>query len=226
MEYEFTLFIDIDANHQARATKDRTELFGSDYFLVSEATGKTLREWLDRGVERAPEPIPAPVVVEAEPGGLRRPTRKPATTAASVEVIAPAPAPAATPAPAPVAAPTSAPATTEARRDTPRPTPEREISVETILRWWPPREGVDGRAGAPGKAVTGPVDYILWGNHPQATEYVLMLEQACETKEPITIEWQAAGERNGREQRRVSAVSPISGGGVIPPDPVSEEPAY
>ena len=49
MEYEFTLFLDIDQNHVAAASKDRTSLFDGKFFKPSIETGKTLIEWLERG---------------------------------------------------------------------------------------------------------------------------------------------------------------------------------
>ncbi len=51
MEYEFTVFMDIDQNHIASSTKDRTTLFDGQYFKPSKQTGKLLVDWL----ERAPE---------------------------------------------------------------------------------------------------------------------------------------------------------------------------
>ena len=51
MEYEFTVFMDIDQNHTASSTKDRTTLFDGQYFKPSKQTGKLLVDWL----ERAPE---------------------------------------------------------------------------------------------------------------------------------------------------------------------------
>jgi hypothetical protein len=51
MEYEFTVFMDIDQNHTASSTKDRTMLFDGQYFKPSKQTGKLLMEWL----EKAPE---------------------------------------------------------------------------------------------------------------------------------------------------------------------------
>jgi len=52
MEYEFTLFLDLDQEHIATATKDRTSLFDGKFFKPSTETGKALIEWLEHG--RAP----------------------------------------------------------------------------------------------------------------------------------------------------------------------------
>ena len=49
MEYEFTLFLDIDQDHVAAASKDRTSLFDGKFFKPSTDTGKTLIEWLETG---------------------------------------------------------------------------------------------------------------------------------------------------------------------------------
>ena len=51
MEYEFTVFMDIDQNHIASSTKDRTTLFDGQYFKPSTQTGKVLMEWLEQTPE-------------------------------------------------------------------------------------------------------------------------------------------------------------------------------
>lgn len=51
MEYEFTVMLDVDMNHVASASKDRTSLFDGRYFRISEETGKELLAWLDTGAE-------------------------------------------------------------------------------------------------------------------------------------------------------------------------------
>jgi len=61
MEYEFTVALDIDANHKAQASKDRTTMFEGFYDTITEATGRKLLDWLDRGDE-APAASPAPLV--------------------------------------------------------------------------------------------------------------------------------------------------------------------
>ena len=47
MDYEFTLVFDIDANHIASASKDRTSLFTGKSFMPSIETGRQLKEWLN-----------------------------------------------------------------------------------------------------------------------------------------------------------------------------------
>lgn len=51
MEYEFTVMLDVDMNHIASASKDRTSLFDGRFFKIGEETGKELLQWLDAGVE-------------------------------------------------------------------------------------------------------------------------------------------------------------------------------
>lgn len=51
IEYEFTVFMDVDSSHNASASKDRTTLFDGQVYRISEDTGKLLLGWLDSGVE-------------------------------------------------------------------------------------------------------------------------------------------------------------------------------
>lgn len=60
IEYEFTTVLDIDLNHQAQSSKDRTGMFKDDVFQVTEKTGQQFSEWLNKGID-APEKAP-PVV--------------------------------------------------------------------------------------------------------------------------------------------------------------------
>ena len=55
MEYEFTIMLDVDMNHIASASKDRTSLFDGQFFKVTEDTGKTLLQWLESGAEPTPK---------------------------------------------------------------------------------------------------------------------------------------------------------------------------
>ncbi|MBE7504425.1 MAG: ATP-binding protein [Verrucomicrobiales bacterium] len=73
VEYEFTVVLDLDMGHQAVSSKDRTRLFDGRIFEITEATGQSLREWLDSGAATpppqpftAPEPAPAPPPATAE----------------------------------------------------------------------------------------------------------------------------------------------------------------
>lgn len=59
LEYEFTAVLDIDIDHDAKATKDRTGLFASpDPIRISEDTGKALKAWLESGKE-----VVAPIIL-------------------------------------------------------------------------------------------------------------------------------------------------------------------
>jgi hypothetical protein len=49
MEYEFTVFFDISQDHYAKVTKDRTNMFGNEVFIMNEQTGTRLAKWLDEG---------------------------------------------------------------------------------------------------------------------------------------------------------------------------------
>lgn len=47
IEYEFTCVLDLDMQHQAVSSKDRTRMFDGKILEVTEAVGKQLAEWLD-----------------------------------------------------------------------------------------------------------------------------------------------------------------------------------
>ena len=55
MEYEFTVFFELDEKHTAKASKDRTNLFDGQFWTPSPDTGKTLLAWLESGVDALPE---------------------------------------------------------------------------------------------------------------------------------------------------------------------------
>ena len=59
MDYEFTVVFDIDLNHNAQVSKDRTASFDGQIFKPGEETGSTLRAWLDTGSDNigAEKPI-------------------------------------------------------------------------------------------------------------------------------------------------------------------------
>jgi hypothetical protein len=54
MEYEFTVFIDLDQQHTATTTKDRTTLFDGQYFVPTVETGRTLLAWLENNGQTSP----------------------------------------------------------------------------------------------------------------------------------------------------------------------------
>lgn len=66
MEYEFTVFFDLDMKHQAQASKDRTSLFdGRALFVPSPKTGEELMRWL-LGAQPASAPAPT-IAMVSEP---------------------------------------------------------------------------------------------------------------------------------------------------------------
>lgn len=60
-EYELTVSLNLDRDtHTAIASKDRTEVFEKmEPFVITEATGRLIREWCERGVEPAAPKLPA-----------------------------------------------------------------------------------------------------------------------------------------------------------------------
>lgn len=57
-EYELTMNLELDTNHMATASKDRTGLFVSGIpFIPTEETGRMIKEWCELGVELKPIPI-------------------------------------------------------------------------------------------------------------------------------------------------------------------------
>lgn len=52
VDYEFTVVLDISIDsHIASASKDRTGIFDSQYFKITEETGEKLIDWLNSGVD-------------------------------------------------------------------------------------------------------------------------------------------------------------------------------
>lgn len=49
LEFEFTVMLDIDMNHIASSSKDRTGLFDGLFFKITPETGKQLLGWLESG---------------------------------------------------------------------------------------------------------------------------------------------------------------------------------
>lgn len=55
-EYELTINLEIDINHLATATKDRTRLFdGKDPFIPTVETGRLIKQWCESGAEARDE---------------------------------------------------------------------------------------------------------------------------------------------------------------------------
>ena len=57
VEYEFTIFFELDQSHAAAVTKDRTGLFDGQYFLIAPDTGARIRDWL-AGAKPQTAPLP------------------------------------------------------------------------------------------------------------------------------------------------------------------------
>ena len=52
VDYEFTIVFDIDIKHNAHASKDRTAMFDVNVdFLISEDTGRKIKEWCENGLD-------------------------------------------------------------------------------------------------------------------------------------------------------------------------------
>ena len=75
-EYEFTVFLDLAADHTAFTSKDRTSLLDGQYFKPSPDTGKLLLDWLESGAD-TPLAAPPQTAPPAQP-----PANKPANGSA------------------------------------------------------------------------------------------------------------------------------------------------
>jgi hypothetical protein len=53
IEYEFTIFMELDTQHMAHVGKDRTQLFDGMIIKPDVQAGRTLLDWLDSGVDAA-----------------------------------------------------------------------------------------------------------------------------------------------------------------------------
>lgn len=49
IDYEFSMFMNMDQSHMAHVSKDRTRLFTDTSFTPSEATGAAIKEWCESG---------------------------------------------------------------------------------------------------------------------------------------------------------------------------------
>jgi len=58
IDYEFTLVLDIDMKHFAKASKDRTGLFmDKPEFVISPDTGKAILNWCNEGKVETENPV-------------------------------------------------------------------------------------------------------------------------------------------------------------------------
>lgn len=71
MEYEFTIFFEIDAEHVAKGAKDRTSMFDQRYFRITPDTGKEIMQWLESGVD-SPTEVVAESIKKADPVEARK----------------------------------------------------------------------------------------------------------------------------------------------------------
>ena len=55
LEYEFTVVMDVDSNHVASTTKDRTNLFNGWADTITQRTGEKLLQWLNAGDDSTPK---------------------------------------------------------------------------------------------------------------------------------------------------------------------------
>jgi hypothetical protein len=79
LEYEMTVVFDIAMNHEAEASKDRTNLFNGKFFQVTEEIGRQLKEWLDSGEKvqtPAKRPEPQSTGVYPNPASIAKESRK------------------------------------------------------------------------------------------------------------------------------------------------------
>lgn len=58
MEYEFTVMLDLDQEHNATTTKDRTGILDGRIFKLSKKLGQDLLAWLDTGIEPPKPEVP------------------------------------------------------------------------------------------------------------------------------------------------------------------------
>ncbi|MCX5826917.1 MAG: ATP-binding protein [Deltaproteobacteria bacterium] len=86
MEYEFTVFMDIDLNHSASSTKDRTTMFDGKFFTPSKETGIMLMAWLNSPATEEEATRPS---ITAQPTELQEQVKK---TAAATQQPATVPA--------------------------------------------------------------------------------------------------------------------------------------
>lgn len=72
MDYEFSVVFDIDSQHVAHASKDRTSLFDGQYFTITTDTGKSLLDWLESGADDPLAPAIKAITEAATIDNLRK----------------------------------------------------------------------------------------------------------------------------------------------------------
>jgi hypothetical protein len=69
MEFEFTTFLEIDSEHNAFGSKDRTGIVDQKYFVIDQNVGRNLMRWLESGTDN-PDVVVSrekPEIVPAKP---------------------------------------------------------------------------------------------------------------------------------------------------------------
>lgn len=66
-EYEFTVMFDIDMNHIATTSKDRTTVFDGQFEKISDKTGKKFLAWANTGTESTQQQQPIPPAPQTPP---------------------------------------------------------------------------------------------------------------------------------------------------------------
>jgi hypothetical protein len=78
MEYEFTTVLDLAMDHNAIASKDRTNLFDGQVFKPTQLTGKKIMDWLKGGAPvTKPEPAKPTATKQADEFPTERPAAEP-----------------------------------------------------------------------------------------------------------------------------------------------------
>jgi hypothetical protein len=65
MEYEFTAFFEIDAEHGTFGSKDRTSLFDQKHFTITPEVGKKYMQWLSEGTNAEKEVLAVKQITDA-----------------------------------------------------------------------------------------------------------------------------------------------------------------
>ena len=84
LEYEVTTFFELDQNHQAAATKDRTRLFDGQYFVITPEIGAKIHGWLTKAKPEDVKAAPAPIEKASKPAPAA-PVSAPMPTAVDTE---------------------------------------------------------------------------------------------------------------------------------------------
>lgn len=80
-DYEFSIVFDLDADHVAMASKDRTGMFDGQYFKISRDTGYKLVDWLNTAKSTS---TPEKIVAEAKEEPIPEPTESIDTVIAEI----------------------------------------------------------------------------------------------------------------------------------------------